>query len=175
MRTRPLLGGELAAVGLALFIARPSLALSTSEAQGRATTAIQGVEAELGKAPPPSKFREPPATPAVRRANADMLLHAKNYDAAIEILSKVLELNRQGKASEADYADASFLIGEAYFQSRQYLSARRHYREVLDHMARPAYAEYLGRSLSRLVDIALRADDLESLDYVFARLDSMPQ
>jgi len=172
---RRLLGGELAAVGLALFIARPSLALSTSEAQGRATTAIQGVEAEIGKAPPPSKFREPPATPAVRLANADMLLHAKNYDAAVEILSKVLELNRQGKASEADYADASFLIGEAYFRSRQYLSARRHYRDVLDHVARPAYGEYLGRSLSRLVDIALRTDDLESLDYVFARLDSVPQ
>jgi len=175
MGKRPLLRAELAAVGLALFFARPSLALSTSEAQGRATTAIQGVEAEIGKPPPKSKFREPPATPAVRIANADMLMHAKNYEAAIEILSKVLELSRQGKASEADYADASFLIGEAYFQSRQYLSARRHYREVLDHMARPAYAEYLGRSLSRLVDIALRADDLESLDYVFARLDSMPQ
>jgi len=42
-------------------------------------------------------------------------------------------------------------------------------------MARSAYAEYLGRSLSRLVDIALRMDDLVSLDYVFARLDSMPQ
>ena len=108
MRKRPLRSGKLAAVGLALFFARPSLALSTSEAQGRATTAIQGVEAELGKPPPPSKFREPPATPAVRIANADMLLHAKNNDAAIEILSKVLELDRQGKASEADYADASF-------------------------------------------------------------------
>ena len=87
----------------------------------------------------------------------------------------MLELNRQGKASEADYADASFLIGEAYFRSRQYLSARRHYREVLDHVARPAYGEYIGRSLSRLVDIALRTDDLQSLDYVFARLDSVPQ
>ena len=175
MRKRPLRSGKLAAVGLALFFARPSLALSTSEAQGRATTAIQGVEAELGKPPPPSKFREPPATPAVRIANADMLLHAKNNDAAIEILSKVLELNRQGKASEADYADASFLIGEAYFRTRQYLSARRHYREVLDHAARSAYGEYIGRSLSRLVDIALRTDDLQSLDYVFARLDSVPQ
>ncbi|MEI9939698.1 MAG: tetratricopeptide repeat protein [Pseudomonadota bacterium] len=175
MRKRPLRSGELAAVGLALFFARPSFALSTSEAQGRATTAIQGVEAEIGKAPPPSKFKEPPATPAVRLANADMLLHAKNYDAAIEILSKVLELGRQSKASEADYADASFLIGEAYFQSRQYLSARRHYREVLDHATRPTYGEYLGRSLSRLVDIALRTDDLESLDYVFARLDGVPQ
>jgi len=175
MRKRPPRSGELAAVGLALFFARPSLALSTSEAQGRATTAIQGVEAEIGKPPPPSKFREPPATPAVRIANADMLLHAKNYDAAIDLLSKVLELNRQGKASEADYADASFLIGEAYFQSRQYLSARRHYRDVLDHASRSAYGDYLGRSLSRLVDIALRTDDLESLDYVFARLDSVPQ
>jgi len=175
MRKRPLRSGELAAVGLALFFARPTLALSTSEAQGRATTAIQGVEADIGRPPPQSKFREPPATPAVRLANADMLLHAKNYDAAIEILSKVLELNRQGKASEADYADASFLIGEAYFQSRQYLSARRHYREVLERMARPAYSEFLGRSLSRLVDIALRTDDLESLDFVFARLDSVPQ
>jgi len=175
MRKRPLRSGELAAVGLALLFARPSLALSTSEAQGRATTAIQGVEADIGKAPPQSKFREPPVTPAVRLANADMLLHAKNYDAAIEALSKVLELNRQGKASEADYADASFLIGEAYFQSRQYLSGRRHYREVLDHASRPAYSEYLGRSLSRLVDVALRTDDLESLDYVFSRLDSVPQ
>jgi len=175
MQKRPFRSGELAAVGLALFFARPSFALSTSEAQGRATTAIQGVEAEIGKPPPPSKFREPPATPAVRLANADMLLHAKNYDAAVEILSKVLELNRQGKASEADYADASYLIGEAYFQSRQYLSARRHYREVLERMARPAYGEFLGRSLSRLVDIALRTDDLESLDFVFARLDSIPQ
>jgi len=175
MRKRPLRSSELAAVGLALFFARPSFALSTSEAQGRATTAIQSVEAEIGKAPQRSKFREPPATPAVRIANADMLLHAKNYDAAIDILSKVLELNRQGKATEADYADASYMIGEAYFQSRQYLSARRHYRDVLDHVARSAYAEYLGRAISRLVDIALRTDDLQSLDYVFVRLDSVPQ
>ena len=41
--------------------------------------------------------------------------------------------------------------------------------------ARSAYGEYIGRSLSRLVDIALRTDDLQSLDYVFARLDSVPQ
>jgi tetratricopeptide (TPR) repeat protein len=175
MRKRPLRSGEFAAVGLALFFARPSFALSTSEAQGRATTAIQSVEADIGKAPPKPKFSEPPATPAVRIANADMLLHAKNYDGAIDSLSKVLELSRQGKASETDYADASFLIGEAYFNSRQYLSSRRHYREILDHAARPAYGEYVGRGLSRLVDIALRTDDLESLDYVFARLDALPQ
>ena len=175
MSKRPLRSGTFAAVGLALCFARSSFALSTSEAQGRATTAIQGVESDIGKPPPKSKFSEPPATPAVRIANADMLLHAKNYDAAIDSLSKVLELSRQGKATETDYADASFLIGEGYFQSKQYLSSRRHYREVLDHAAQPAYSEYLGRALSRLVDIALRTDDLEGLDYVFARLDALPQ
>ncbi len=174
MEQKPLRSARFAAVGLALFFARPSFALNTSEAQGRATTAIQGVEADIGKAPPPSKFREAPPTPAIRLANSDMLLHAKNYDAAIDGFSKVLELSRQGKASETDYADASFLIGESYFQSKQLLSARRHFREVLDHASRPAYVDYVGRSLSRLVDIALRGDDLDSLDYVFARLDQLP-
>ncbi len=175
MRQRPLRSSGLAAIGLALCFARPSYALNSSEAQGRATTAVQSVEADLNKPPAQPKFREPPVTPAVRIANADMLLHAKNYDASINALSKVLELSRQGKATESDYADSSFLIGEAYFQSRQYLSARRHYRDVLDHASRPAYSEYVGRSLSRLVDVALRADDLEGLDYVFARLDGLPQ
>lgn len=175
MHQRPLRSAGLAAVGLALCFTRSSFALSTSEAQGRATTSIQAVEADIGKAPPASKFREPPATPAVRLANADMLLHAKNYEAAVGVLSKVLELNRQGKATENDYADASFLLGEAYFQSKQYLSARRHYREILDRASKPQYAEFIGRSLSRLVDVALRTDDLESLDFVFARLDGLPQ
>ncbi|HEY3669185.1 MAG TPA: tetratricopeptide repeat protein, partial [Polyangiaceae bacterium] len=174
MSTRPLRSGGFAALGLVLFFARAGFALSSSEAQGRATTAIQSVESDIGKPPPKSKFNEPPPTPAVRLANADMLLHAKNYDAAISLLSKVLELSRQGKASETDYADASFMIGEAYFQSGQYLSSRRHYREVLDRAARPSYSEYLGRALSRLVDIALRTEDIESLDYVFARLDGLP-
>ena len=174
MRQGPLRSGKFAAVGLALLFARPSFALNTSEAQGRATTAIQGVEADIGKAAPKPKFTEPPPTPAVRLANADLLLHAKNYDAAVALLSKVLELSRQGAASETDYADASFLIGDAYFQSKQYLSSRRHYREILDRAARPAYAEYVGRALSRLVDVALRTDDLDSLDYVFARLDALP-
>ncbi|HEY8943517.1 MAG TPA: hypothetical protein VIM73_04605, partial [Polyangiaceae bacterium] len=64
MEKKPLRSARFAAVGLALFFARPSLALNASEAQGRATTAIQGVEADIGKPPPPSKFREAPATPA---------------------------------------------------------------------------------------------------------------
>ncbi|HEY6077745.1 MAG TPA: tetratricopeptide repeat protein, partial [Polyangiaceae bacterium] len=144
------------------------------EAQGRATTVVQGVEAGMTSPPPDSKLAVKPPTPAERVAAGDMLLRNKDYDRAIETLSKVLELNRQGKAPEAAYADASLLIGEAYMSTKQYLSARLHYREILDKGTQPAYAAYLGRALSRLVDIALRTDDLQGLDYVFERLHRLP-
>jgi len=175
MRMRRLQSGALVAAVFASFLAKHAAALDSSEAMGRATTALQGVEADAGKPAPAPKFLQRPATPAERIAAGEMLLQTKDYDRAIDSLSKVLELNRQGKASEGDYADASFLLAEAYFQSKQYLSSRRHYREILDKGTQQAYADYVGRALSRLVDVALRGDDLESLDYVFARLDRLPQ
>ncbi len=103
-----------------------------------------------------------------------MLLRTKDYQRAVAELSKVLELHRSGNVAETGYADASFMIGEAYFQSRQYLSARRHFREILDQGMKPIFESYVGRAISRLVDVALRTGDPESLDYVFARLDRVP-
>jgi len=151
-----------------------ALALSASEAQGRATLAVQGVESAMTSTPPDSKLTVKPATPAERVAAGDMLLRNKDYDRAIEALSKVLELYRQGKAPEAAYADASLMLGEAYMQTKQYLSARRHFREILDSGARSPYDGFVGKALSRLVDIALRTDDLPGLDYVFERLSKLP-
>jgi tetratricopeptide (TPR) repeat protein len=151
-----------------------ALALSASEAQGRATLAVQGVESAMASAPPDSKLIVKPPTPAERIAAGDMLLRNKDYDRAIEALSKVLELHRQGKAPEAAYADASLMIGEAYMSTKQYLSARRHFREILDNGARGPYDGFVGKALSRLVDIALRTDDLSGLDYVFERLSKLP-
>lgn len=168
------LARSLASAGFVLALAFPAAALDSGEAQGRAQIAVQGVEADINKPPVRPKFLVLPPTPAERIAAGDMLLRTKDYDRAIEALEKVLELHRQGKASEAAYADGSFLLSEAYFQSRQYLSARRHYREILDKGARAPFDAYAGRAVSRLVDIALRTDDLESLDYVFERLARLP-
>jgi tetratricopeptide (TPR) repeat protein len=162
-----------AAVGCVL-VPCSAVALSASEAQGRATLAVQAVESAMLSTPPDSKLTIKPPTPAERVAAGDMLLRNKDYDRAIETLSKVLELHRQGKAPEAAYADASLLIGEGYMATKQYLSARRHYREILDAGNRSPYDGYVGRALSRLVDIALRTDDLESLEYVFERLARLP-
>ncbi len=86
----------------------------------------------------------------------------------------MLELHRRGEVPESAFADATFLIGEAYFQSNQYLSARRHYRDIFDRATQGQFTIYAGRAISRLVDIALRTRDLDSLDYVFAKLSSLP-
>ncbi|MDF3070266.1 MAG: hypothetical protein K0R38_5867 [Polyangiaceae bacterium] len=166
--------GALAAFGIACSISGSAFALSSGEAQGRATVAVQAVESSMTSAPPDSKLFTKPPTPAERVAAGDMLLRNKDYDRAIEALSKVLELYRQGKAPEPAYADASLLLGEAYMSTKQYLSARRHYREILDNGARSPYDGYAGKALSRLVDIALRTDDLAGLDYVFERLPRLP-
>ncbi len=171
---RAVRGLALALGALLSAVARPALAVGADEARGRAEQAIRAVEAEALKGPDPARLRFPPPTPAQRVAAGDMLLRTGDHDSAINQLSKVLELFRQGQMPEQAYADASFLIGEAYFRSGQYLSARRHYREILDSAAKPAFGAYAGRGLSRLVDVALRTGDLASLDYVFSRLDSLP-
>lgn len=163
-----------AAFGITIALSSSAWAISSGEAQGRATLAVQGVESSMTSAPPESKLIVKPPTPAERVAAGDMLLRNKDYDRAIEALSKVLELYRQGKATEAAYADASLLIGEGYMQTKQYLSARRHFREILDNGARSPYDGFVGKALSRLVDIALRTDDLPGLDYVFERLSRLP-
>src|SRR6185369_7292223 len=167
-------GAAGAAFGITIALSSSAWALSSGEAQGRATLAVQGVESNMTSAPPESKLIAKPPTPAERVAAGDMLLRNKDYDRAIETLSKVLELYRQGKAPEAAYADASLLIGEGYMATKQYLSARRHFREILDNGARSPYDGFVGKALSRLVDIALRTDDLPGLDYVFERLSKLP-
>jgi tetratricopeptide (TPR) repeat protein len=157
-----------------LLSASRAAALDPTVARGRAELSIKGAEADALRASKLAQVRYQPPTPAQRVAAGDMLLRNRDYDQAIVTLSKVLELHRQGKMPAQALADATFLLAEAYYQSRQYLSARRHYREVLDRSDQAPFTAYAGRAVSRLVDVALRTDDLPSLDYVFARLDKLP-
>jgi tetratricopeptide (TPR) repeat protein len=169
---------RLATSALALGFAVASYAapaLADADAiRGRADMAIRAVEADATKGADTSRFRYVPPTPAQRVAAGDLLLRTGDYDRAIETLSKVLELYRRGEVPDSACADATFLIAEAYFQSNQYQSARRHYRDIFDKSANTEFQSYAGRSISRLVDIALRTNDLDSLDYVFARLNTLP-
>lgn len=162
------------AAGALFTVTGQALALDPVTARGRADIAIRAVEADASKGPDASRFRVPPPTPAQRVAAGEMLLRTKDYEFSISTLSKVLELYRQGGVPVSAFADSTFLIAEAYFQSGQYLSARRYYREVLEKALDASFTAYAGRSLSRLVDVALRTGDLDGLDFVFARLGSLP-
>ncbi|HEY6078767.1 MAG TPA: hypothetical protein VIW29_08185, partial [Polyangiaceae bacterium] len=68
MRRLGVPGAAFAALGFTLALASSSFALSSDEAQGRATTVVQGVEAGMTSPAPASKLAVKPATPAERVA-----------------------------------------------------------------------------------------------------------
>lgn len=120
------------------------------------------------------KVRRQLPTPEKRIAAAELLMRTGDYDRAILEFNKVIELARQGEVNETSYADALFLLGETYFKDGQYLSAARDYREIVDKGARRPYTAHAGRAIGRLVDVALRAQRLDMIDYIFARMNELP-
>lgn len=113
-------------------------------------------------------------SPAERIAAAEISLRNRDWERAIQTLSQVIELHAQGKANESARADAEYLIGEAYIGSEQFLSARRHYLEILNRAAQSPYDNYSGRAASRLVDVVLRTDNTTGLDELISKLEALP-
>ncbi len=169
MRSRRLLPWALAI----LLESHWAAALSSSAAKDQAARSIAAIESKASQSPRAPKLRYKPPSIEERIASGDMLLRTKDYERAVDELNKVVELSRQQAVSEASKVDGIYLLAEAYFRSDQFLSARRYYRQIIDEAPAPPYNAYAGRALSRLVDIALRTDTLESLDYVFARIDKL--
>lgn len=165
--------GQLPWLALFLSMTRPALALDAGDARAQAQASLGRIEAQAASATPAYRILVKPPSAAERIAGGEMLLRSGDAPRAIAQLSKVLELYRQGKTTEAAYADASFLVGEAYFQTKEYLSSRRHHAEILDKAARPPFRTYVGRAASRLVDVALRTGDPESLSATLDKLASL--
>ncbi len=164
--------GALAAL---LSVSQFASALSSSKARGSAQLSVQAVERDLPKVQKAAKrVRHKRATPAQRVAAGDILYRNKDYARAIDTFAQVVELHRQGKADANAHADGVFYLGESYFASKQLLSARRHYLEILDKGGQAPYSKYAGRAVSRLVDVSLRTSTLEKLDQVFAKLNQLP-
>ncbi len=166
---------RLSALGLmgAILLTSHSLwAASTDTARERATETVAEVEqaaARLKSKPHKKKAHQPEALVA----EAELHLRTGQYDAAIDKLSKVVELRRQGKASESTDADAQYMLGEAYFATGQLYSARTHFELVTSKAEGASYSSLGGPAASRLVDIALQIQRLDTLDDVLARVDKM--
>lgn len=163
------------AVLAALSVSAPASAVSASEARNRAQAAIVSVENGVGNVQKAAaRANRQKLTSAQRIAAGDILFRNKDYERAIEVFSQVVELGRQGRADTASIADAQFFLGESYLKSKQYLSARRAYREILEKSSASPYDSYAGRAVSRLVDIALRTQNYDSIDEIIAKLASLP-
>lgn len=168
-------GGALAAALLGLLTSANAFAVDASEARGKAETAIRGADADTGSIQDAiNKAKRIAETPEKRIVAGELLMRTGDYDRAIYVLSQVLELHRRGQVTEPSYADALFLIGETYFKDNQPLAAARHYRELVDKGTQPPFDSYVGRSLSRLVDVSIRTQHSDVLDYVFTKLAQLP-
>lgn len=104
---------------------------------------------------------------AQRIADAVLLLGNKDYERAANTLNAVLEKYPNDQAA---YADALALLGETYFSSKQYLSARRAYKQIVGRASEPRFTQYQVNALTRLVDIVLRIKDYNELDGIFAQM-----
>lgn len=173
MRHVALFLARVALPGTLLGLAQNAAALSSSAAREQAQATISAVDSKAATAANAGKVRYVPPSIAERIAAGELLLRTKDYEGATDELNKVIEISQQQTVSEESKVDGIYLLAEAYFRSEQFLSARRYYRQIIERAPAPPYDDYAGRALSRLVDIALRTDTLDSLEFVFARIDKL--
>ncbi len=102
--------------------------------------------------------------PQARIADATLLMGAKDYDHAADVLNEVVD---QYPDHPTAYADGLNLLGETYFLSKQYLSAQRAFLVIVKRGSEQRFKPYRERAVIRLVDVALRLRDFKSLDELF--------
>jgi tetratricopeptide (TPR) repeat protein len=159
----PLLAGLLAAA--------PAYAGSEdaiADAQRSISSAVQStptVEQSIAKAVGDQR------SPEARIADGEMLLRSNDYDRAAAVFNQIIE---KYPTHPTVLPDAMFLLGESYYESKQYLSARRVYRQMVERRSDRGFDAYQAKALARLIDVALRTQDYATLDDVFAKINQLP-
>jgi tetratricopeptide (TPR) repeat protein len=105
-----------------------------------------------------------------RIADAVLLMGVKDYERAADVLNQIIEKWPNHRTVSAD---GMHLLGETYFKSKQYLSAKRVFTHILDHQDESHLRPFRERAAVRLVDVALRMRDLSNLDALFAKIGSI--
>ena len=168
---RSLLAAGLAAI-LGLGSPGVAQAIDSDQAYANASQTITSVNAGVGSIQQAiARSRSQERTAQQRIADAVMLMGAKDYTRAANVLNEVVEKYPDHPTA---YPDALNLLGETYFRSKQYLSARRVFRQVVDRGSEPRFSPYQAKALGRLVDVALRTKDYSSLDEIFASMNKVP-
>jgi tetratricopeptide (TPR) repeat protein len=157
-------------VGLVLSVGLEgsALAVSSGDAPGIAQKTISDAEQEVDVVRRViADARATTRTAEQRLADADVLLRTRDYARAITVLNEIIDKHSDHPTA---YPDALSMLGEAYFQSKQLLSARRTFRIILDHSSESRMSSYVPRAFSRLVDIALKRRDAKDVDELLVKL-----
>jgi len=169
-RTGRALGGALA---FCLTAGLPCVAWADGSADplGHASAELAAVTREAGNVEAEiSKVKAEKPSVEARLASGELLFRTKDYEHAGVVLSEIVE----AFPDTPSYPDALYLLGETYYASREYLSARRAFREIVNKGTDPRFQSYVSRSLARLVDVSLRINDLAGLAEVFSHLGEVP-
>lgn len=170
-RVAPALLGLLA-LGVATVVApSEARALDADRAYTSASQQISVASSGLGAIQAAiQKSRGEERTPAQRIADAVLLMGARDYERAANVLNQIVEKYPDHPTA---YPDALSLLGETYFRSKQFLSARRVFQRIVASGSEPRFAAYQAKALGRLVDICLRIKDYDALDSIFASMDGV--
>lgn len=174
-KRRALTGWRLAGIFAAvttLAAAAPAYALEPDQAYASAQQQIQAVTggvASIQSAVQKAKQQE--RTAEQRIADAVLLMGSKDYPRATNLLNEVVEKYPNHPTA---YPDALNMLGEVYFRSKQYLSSRRVFKQIVDKGSENRFIQYQPGALGRLVDIALRLKELNELDAIFASIARVP-
>jgi tetratricopeptide (TPR) repeat protein len=156
---------------LAIAGARPAYAADADGDASRATQEVTNVSNEASSVQAAiEKAKGQRYTVEQRIANGELLYRSKDYPRAVVVFSEILEEFPDTPA----YPDALWLRGETFYAQKEYLSARRDYRAIVDRGTEPRFSPYFGKALGRLVDVCLRIGDLKGLDEVFAKINQVP-
>lgn len=110
-------------------------------------------------------------TPQERLADAVLLMGVKDYNKASNLLNQVVEKYPDHPTA---YSDGLKLLGETYFLDKQYLSARRVFTQILDQSDDQRFTRFSEHAAVRLVDVALRLKELDTLDDLIAKIGTIP-
>ena len=105
-----------------------------------------------------------------RLTNGELLYRTKDYPRAVVVFSEILE----EFPDTPSYPDALWLRGETFYAQKEYLSARRDYRAIVERNQEPRFNPYFGKALARLVDVCLRINDIKGLDEIFQKINQVP-
>ena len=165
-----------ARVSLAVLLATLGTARSSFAADGdgdanRAQTEVSTVDRESSSVQAAiEKAKSQKYTVEQRLTNGELLYRTKDYPRAVVVFSEILE----EFPDTASYPDALWLRGETFYAQKEYLSARRDYRALVDRYTEPRFNPYFGKALARLVDVSLRINDIKGLDEVFQKINQVP-